>query len=176
MSGGPAVSRRGFLTAAGGAVVGAAVGGTAVAVAQDEPAAGTGSGLIAFDGAHQAGITTPAQDRLHVAAFDLVPGASRAELRDLMAEWTTAARRMTAGRGAGAPAPSSASPPTDTGEADDLAASRLTITFGFGPGLFAEDRLRLYAGCGLVSGSDPELELAESQAKLVAMRDALETP
>jgi len=38
----------------------------------------------------------------------------------------------------------------------------------------AEDRLRLYAGCGLVSGSDPESELAESQAKLVAMRDALE--
>ena len=35
-------------------------------------------------------------------------------------------------------------------------------------------RLRLYAGCGLVTGSDPELELAESQAKLVAMRDALE--
>lgn len=40
----------------------------------------------------------------------------------------------------------------------------------------ADDRLRLYAGCGLVSGSDPELELAESQAKLVAMRDALESP
>jgi menaquinone-specific isochorismate synthase len=39
----------------------------------------------------------------------------------------------------------------------------------------ADDRLRLYAGCGLVSGSDPELELAESQAKLVAMRDALES-
>jgi menaquinone-specific isochorismate synthase len=39
----------------------------------------------------------------------------------------------------------------------------------------ADDRLRLYAGCGLVSGSQPELELAESQAKLVAMRDALES-
>ena len=38
----------------------------------------------------------------------------------------------------------------------------------------AEDRLRLYAGCGLVSGSDADAELAESQAKLVAMRDALE--
>jgi len=36
------------------------------------------------------------------------------------------------------------------------------------------DRLRLFAGCGLVSGSDAEAELAESQAKLVAMRDALE--
>ncbi|MBI1377029.1 MAG: isochorismate synthase [Frankiales bacterium] len=38
----------------------------------------------------------------------------------------------------------------------------------------AEDRLRLFAGCGLVTGSDPDVELAESQAKLVAMRDALE--
>jgi menaquinone-specific isochorismate synthase len=38
----------------------------------------------------------------------------------------------------------------------------------------ADDTLRLYAGCGLVSGSDAESELAESQAKLVAMRDALE--
>jgi menaquinone-specific isochorismate synthase len=34
-------------------------------------------------------------------------------------------------------------------------------------------RLRLFAGCGIVVGSDPEAELAESVAKLVAMRDAL---
>ncbi len=39
----------------------------------------------------------------------------------------------------------------------------------------ADDRLRLYAGCGLVAGSDSDSELAESQAKLVAMRDALES-
>jgi menaquinone-specific isochorismate synthase len=39
----------------------------------------------------------------------------------------------------------------------------------------ADDRLRLYAGVGLVSGSDPESELAETVAKLVAMRDALES-
>ena len=34
-------------------------------------------------------------------------------------------------------------------------------------------RLRLYAGCGIVAGSDPEAELAEAQAKFIAMRDAL---
>jgi menaquinone-specific isochorismate synthase len=34
-------------------------------------------------------------------------------------------------------------------------------------------RLRLLAGCGIVAGSDPEDELAESDAKLVPMRDAL---
>ena len=34
-------------------------------------------------------------------------------------------------------------------------------------------RIRLFAGCGIVAGSDPEAELAESTAKLVPMRDAL---
>jgi len=34
-------------------------------------------------------------------------------------------------------------------------------------------RLRLFAGCGIVAGSDPVAELAESDAKLVPMRDAL---
>jgi menaquinone-specific isochorismate synthase len=33
--------------------------------------------------------------------------------------------------------------------------------------------LRLFAGCGIVAGSDPESEVAESDAKLVPMRDAL---
>jgi menaquinone-specific isochorismate synthase len=35
--------------------------------------------------------------------------------------------------------------------------------------------IRLFAGCGIVAGSDPEAELAESVAKLVPMRDALST-
>ena len=34
-------------------------------------------------------------------------------------------------------------------------------------------RLRLFAGCGIVAGSRPEAELAETAAKLVPMRDAL---
>lgn len=34
-------------------------------------------------------------------------------------------------------------------------------------------RMRLFAGCGIVAGSDPATELAESVAKLVPMRDAL---
>jgi menaquinone-specific isochorismate synthase len=34
-------------------------------------------------------------------------------------------------------------------------------------------RLRLFAGCGIVAGSDPAEELAEAQAKLVPVRDAL---
>lgn len=35
-------------------------------------------------------------------------------------------------------------------------------------------RMRLYAGCGIVAGSDPAAELAESDAKLVPMRTALQ--
>ncbi|WP_018157016.1 isochorismate synthase [Demetria terragena] len=34
-------------------------------------------------------------------------------------------------------------------------------------------RVRLFAGCGIVAGSDPEAELAESEAKLLPMRQAL---
>jgi menaquinone-specific isochorismate synthase len=35
-------------------------------------------------------------------------------------------------------------------------------------------RVRVFAGCGIVAGSDPERELAESNAKLVPIREALE--
>ncbi len=34
-------------------------------------------------------------------------------------------------------------------------------------------RVRLFAGCGIVAGSEPESELAEAQAKFVPVRDAL---
>ncbi len=36
-------------------------------------------------------------------------------------------------------------------------------------------RLRLFAGCGIVAGSQPQEELAESSAKLVPVRDALQS-
>jgi len=34
-------------------------------------------------------------------------------------------------------------------------------------------QIRLFAGCGIVAGSGPDSELAESDAKFVPMRDAL---
>ncbi len=37
-------------------------------------------------------------------------------------------------------------------------------------------RMRLFAGCGIVAGSDPEAEVAESDAKFVPMRDSLTAP
>lgn len=41
-------------------------------------------------------------------------------------------------------------------------------------GLLEGNQVRLFAGCGIVAGSDPEAELAESQAKFVPVRDSLE--
>ena len=99
-----------------------------------------GEDAYAFHGPHQAGITTPAQDRLHFAAFDVTTD-SREELVDLLLRWTRAAERMTRGEPAGddgAVGGDVRLPPEDTGEALDLPASGLTITFGFGPTLFRD--------------------------------------
>jgi len=140
------ISRRQLLAAAGGAAVGGVMGaGIATAVSADDSARDQPE-RIPFDGAHQAGIITPAQDRLHFAAFDLADGAGRDDLRELLAMWTAAARRMTAGLPAGAAASDPAAPPTDTGEAQGLPPAQLTVTFGLGPGLFGatgRDRLGL---------------------------------
>lgn len=136
----PAFSRRRLLGVAGaGALAGAAgLGGFAAARAED--GGHTGAGLAHdFHGAHQAGILTPAQDRLHLASFDVVTD-SREELVALLKAWTVAAEAMTTGTAIGAGTPvGDAAPPTDTGEALDLPASGLTLTFGFGPSLFEKD-------------------------------------
>ena len=136
----PSVSRRRLLGYAGaGAAVGAAgfAGGMGAARATDGEA-GPGTDRYAFHGRHQAGIVTPAQDRLHFAAFD-VTATSRAELLLLLKAWTAAAAEMTQGRpvGGGTPLPYDA-PAADTGEATGLPPGRLTLTFGFGPSLFRD--------------------------------------
>ncbi|MDQ1744247.1 MAG: deferrochelatase/peroxidase EfeB [Pseudonocardiales bacterium] len=127
-------SRRGFLAGALGSA--AAVGGVGV-LAGCDPAGPAASrpAVVPFRGAHQAGIATPAQDRLAFAAFD-VPGTSRTELVDLLRRWTLAAERMTRGEPVGAVDGSEHYVPADTGEATGLAAANLTLTIGFGPGLF----------------------------------------
>ena len=40
-------------------------------------------------------------------------------------------------------------------------------------GQVKEREIRIFAGCGIVAGSDPEKELEESSAKMIAMRSAL---
>lgn len=137
-----ALSRRGLFGLAGAGVVGAGLGAAGgYAVSASGSAAGSGAApTYPFFGEHQSGILTPAQDRLHFAAFD-VSDITRAELQELLEDWSYAASRMTAGEGAGefgaATGPYDA-PPDDTGEALDLPPAGLTITFGFGPTLFDE--------------------------------------
>lgn len=148
MSDDPSVSRRqlfGVLGAgAAGAVVGAA-GGAGVALAATgggaTDASGPAASVYPFFGVHQAGIVTPAQDRLHFATFDVSESLDRDGLIALLTEWTDAAARLTQGlevEEGGAVGGSDYAPPADTGEALGLPASGLTITFGFGPGLFAD--------------------------------------
>src|ERR1700742_490257 len=129
-----ALSRRRLLGSAGpgAAGIGRGPGGDPV---RDDGAgadAAGADGTVPFCGEHQAGIATPVQDRLHFAAFDLET-ESRAELRELMEEWSQAAREMTEGRMIGPENDNLLAPPDDTGEAKGLPASNLTITFGFGP-------------------------------------------
>jgi deferrochelatase/peroxidase EfeB len=137
------LSRRRVLGVAGaGALAGAAgLGGFQIAQASDDADSRPGAGDLAypFHGRHQAGIVTPAQDRLHFASFD-VTTQSREELVALLEAWTEAAAAMTAGHAVGAgQATGYDSPPTDTGEALGLPSSGLTLTFGFGPTLFEKD-------------------------------------
>lgn len=152
---GGAPSRRSALgwIGAGVAVVGAAGAGAGVwrlasRRGDAEPAAPPG-GTVPFYGDHQAGIASAVQDRLHMTAFDLRTD-DRAEFVALLRRWTVAIERMARGlevsQGGAAPA-NAELPPDDTGEAVGLPASRLTVTVGFGPGLFGTpgraDRFRL---------------------------------
>src|SRR4051794_2712134 len=143
-----ALTRRALLASGGAAGLAAAAAGAGFAAGQgtddDAGLADADAHVVAFHGEHQAGIATPAQDRLHFAAFDVEPGVSAADLRDLMRQWTEAAAAMAGGRpvGAGA-AGAQLAPPDDTGEAMDLTPAHLTVTFGFGPALFADDRFGL---------------------------------
>jgi deferrochelatase/peroxidase EfeB len=94
------------------------------------------SEVVPFHGPHQAGIATAAQEYLHFAAFDM-RASGQAALKGLLERWTTVAERLTLGEPY-EPAPvTGAAAPQDTGEALGIGPSRLTLTFGFGPGLFA---------------------------------------
>ena len=144
------LSRRRLLGAGLGAagLVGAATAGTLAAEAfgAAPPAAGAPASLagtvagaaVAFHGTHQAGIVTPAQDRLLFASFDVVTD-DREELVALLRAWTKAAARMTAGEPVGDANGDQDAPPDDTGEAVGLSPSALTLTFGFGPTVFSLD-------------------------------------
>jgi deferrochelatase/peroxidase EfeB len=137
------LTRRRLLASAGAGAAGIGLGAGGYLLGQESAeadAAGTGS--VPFYGAHQAGIDTPAQDRLHFAAFDLL-SEDPAELRELLREWTLAAAEATAGEMVGEVNDVPLAPPDDTGETVGLLPSSLSVTFGFGPSLFEKPRLGL---------------------------------
>ena len=160
---GAGLSRRGVLglalgAGAAGLALGAGAGataGVAVGRAREQDAAAS---VYDFYGAHQAGITTPVQDHLHFASFDMMARTDRDDLVTLLQDWSYAAARMTQGldvSASGAVGGPPEAPPDDTGEALGLAASGLTITFGFGPSLFENDEGDRY---GLAAQRPPGLE------------------
>ncbi|MBN9178647.1 MAG: deferrochelatase/peroxidase EfeB [Microbacterium sp.] len=160
----PGLSRRGLLglaagVGAAGLALGAGAGATAGVAVGRSRAAHAAASVYPFFGAHQAGITTPVQDHLHFASFDMGARATREDLIELLQDWSYAAARMSQGldvSATGAVGGSPEAPPDDTGEALGLAANGLTITIGFGPTLFqTEDGVDRY---GIAAQRPPQLE------------------
>jgi len=164
--------RRAFLGGATGlgalAALGSARGAEHAAASSSGTAAAPPATREPFWGTHQAGIATVAQRHVYFAAFDLA-ATRREEVAKLMESWTRAAARMALGEtaqplaeplrpvahdqssaaAAGGYASAPQVPPAvlaaDTGEALGLAPARLTLTFGFGTGLFTKDGRDRYA-------------------------------
>ncbi|HZE04158.1 MAG TPA: iron uptake transporter deferrochelatase/peroxidase subunit [Solirubrobacteraceae bacterium] len=141
MSGNPSGKDRGLTrrsVLAGAAAIGVGVGIDRVVGntgGRAGLAAGSESGAVPFYDARQAGIATPAQEFVELAAFDVTSDASD-DLRGLLQAWTEAGAALTAGRPYEARPSGPGQPPTDTGEAVGLGPARLAITVGFGPSLF----------------------------------------
>jgi len=134
----PDLTRRQLIAAGTGGAVGLAVGASGGYALGSESGSAEAAATVPFHGEHQAGIVTPAQDRLVFGAFDLTVSTA-GELAELLSEWTAAAAQMTAGQVIGPASEADDAPPPDTGEALGLAAARLTITFGLGPTVFEQD-------------------------------------
>jgi deferrochelatase/peroxidase EfeB len=117
----------------------ASVAATTLGGSIDAAGAVTRDVIVPFHGRHQAGIVTPAQDRLMFAAFDVADGTERGDVIDLLQQWTRASERMAAGLPVGNDNASLDAPPDDTGEAMGLGPASLTLTFGFGPTFFVLD-------------------------------------
>lgn len=139
VSGGRGPSRRQLFGLIGAGAAGLALGGaggarvvSALKPQNDSPS------FVPFHGEHQGGIVTPAQDRLHFAAFEMNSGTGREQLIALLRDWSEAAEQLARGAavGSGVEPSNALLPPDDTGEAEGLGAGNLTITFGLGRSLF----------------------------------------
>ena len=128
------MSRRALLRGVGVAGAGLAigVGGTVVeremtGETSSFPAgAMTVGSIVPFYGLHQSGIATTPPSSLLFEAFDVVT-SEVSDLIQLLRIWTTAAARLTSDRTVSV---------DDSDETIGLPPSSLTLTFGFGPGIF----------------------------------------
>ena len=110
-------------------------------------AVATHAGSHPFFGAHQGGISTPPQAHLQFVAFDMQEGTDRRDLVHLLRAWSKAAALLVEGLPVGATfglGGDPSLPPEDTGEAVGLPPSGLTVTVGFGAGLFERDDVDRY--------------------------------
>jgi deferrochelatase/peroxidase EfeB len=140
-------SRRSFMRGAGGlAAAGMVCPFSGARAASETVAKGitpgtqgqTRAAMEGFDGPHQSGILTPLQNHSCFVVFDLVSEDGPSLVR-LMRLWTEASRRMMRGQTAAAMEGDPDKPGADSGEAIGLGPSRLSITFGFGAGVFEKD-------------------------------------
>jgi dye decolorizing peroxidase len=97
--------------------------------------------VLAFHGVHQAGIETAPAAWTQLLAFDVGSGVRRPGLRSLLQRWTGVAAALTTG----APAPGDTSP-----EIAAAGPAALSVTVGFGPGLFDRAGLDALRPEGLV--------------------------
>ncbi|ASF06787.1 putative peroxidase [Nocardia brasiliensis NBRC 14402] len=120
----PSLNRRRLLGGGAAAAGAAGLGWGALTVARDEqpPAA-----IEPFYGPHQAGIATAPQTHATFVAFDLKAGVTRDDIIGILKIWTGDAARLTQGRPALA----------DTEPELAQRPSRLTVTIGLGPAVFA---------------------------------------
>jgi len=134
----PRATRRGFLTATAGlaAVAGANFAPGAARAEDAAQSAQVAKTTEPFWGAHQSGVVTPAQAHTYFAAFDLT-SAKRDDVEKLLRQWTAAAALLSAGRSVDIPGDGAVE--TDPADVLGLSPSRLTLTFGFGAGLFVKD-------------------------------------
>jgi deferrochelatase/peroxidase EfeB len=123
------------LAAAGSGLATAALATAAERDAEAPRAANVGGDIEPYWGEHQGGITTPAQRHSYFAAFDLMT-PRRDDIVTMLRHWTAAGAAMAAGKPAAAYGPDGTVPARDSGDALGLGPARLTLTFGFGIGLF----------------------------------------
>lgn len=148
------LSRRDFLKTVGIGVAGFALGAGGVLGAQEVgPLIDDDVNVknkINFYGPHQPGIITKYPKYVYFVSLNC-DAKSKNELKEMFQSWTEESVRLMNGEMA-ANSSNTLLPPNDTGEAEGLDASHLTLTFGVGPSLFEKAQL------GLQGRKPPELQ------------------